>query len=459
MTPERWQQIDQLFHAALACGPVQRASFLAQSCAGDEPLREEVESLIASHEQADGFIETSASDVAAELLAMDQGKLEVGQNIGHYKILALLGAGGMAEVYLAQDTQLGRQIALKLLPTEFTLDPERVRRFEQEAHAASALNHPNIVTIHEIGCSNSSHFIATEFIDGETLRQRLTNNRLQLNEALDITTQIASALSAAHAAGIVHRDIKPENVMLRRDGFVKVLDFGLAKLTLHQQETIPTHPSRTSVVKTNPGMVMGTVQYMSPEQARGAEVDARADVWSLGVVLYETVTGRVLFEGETPSHVIVSILESQPSAFFAELDLPPALQGIISKALCKSRAERYQTAAELALDLKNLKQDLEVEARLKRSHRWEGSGGQAGPKSEELARPVSLAKVDLEASISGQADAVTPSQPEQGDLEPQPATAAGSWLRSHKRLLFAVAAVLLAALLSLAVLLLSLIHI
>ena len=246
MTPARWEQIKPLFHAALEHEPAQRATFLARACADDGPLRHEVESLLASHEQAESFIETPASDVAAELLAEAQSGLLAGQMVGPFTIAKVLATGGMGEVYLAEDTRLGRRIALKLLPAQFTTDAERVRRFEQEARAASALNHPNIVTIHEIGRADSTHFIATEFIDGETLREHNAGRALKLNEALDIATQVASALEAAHAAGIVHRDIKPENVMVRRDGIVKVLDFGLAKLALPQLLTRKRRPDQWS---------------------------------------------------------------------------------------------------------------------------------------------------------------------------------------------------------------------
>ena len=230
MTPERWQQIDQLFHEALACAPAQRAAFLQSACAGDESLRLEVESLISSHESNNSFIEKPAGDVAAEMLGTQNSRFTSGQQIGNYKIIRELGSGGMGEVYLALDTKLGRKVALKLLPEVFTADVDRVRRFEQEARAASALNHPNILTIHEIN-EDGLRFIATEFVDGQTLRQRLINGRIEINEALTISQQIASALAAAQSEGIIHRDIKPENVMLRHDGLVKVLDFGLAKLS------------------------------------------------------------------------------------------------------------------------------------------------------------------------------------------------------------------------------------
>ena len=365
MDPERWQQVDQLFHSALEREVGERAAFLAQACTGDDALLQEVESLVESHEQPDSFIESPAADLAAELLAGTEEVLAAGEAVGPYKIVSLLGEGGMGEVYLAQDERLGRQVALKLLPAQFTLDADRVRRFEQEARAVSALNHPNIVTIHEIGTSNSQHFITTEFIDGETLRQHIASKQLNLGDVLDIATQIASALAAAHAAGIVHRDIKPENVMLRRDGIVKVLDFGLAKLASQELAAVSTHRATPATVNTNPGMVLGTVQYMSPEQARGKDVDAGTDIWSLGVVLYEMVAGRVPFKGETQSHALVSLMELEPVPLTRYAKVPPGLERIVTKALRKTRDERYQTANDLARDLKSLKQELEIDARLK----------------------------------------------------------------------------------------------
>lgn len=372
MNPERWQQIEQLFHTALGQERGDRTAFLAQACMGDERLYDEVASLLASHEEATSFIEMPAGDAAAELLEERHTRLMPGTTVNRYKILGLLGKGGMGEVYLAEDTELRRRIALKMLPSGFTQDSDRVRRFVREAHAASALNHPNIVTIHEIGQLDDARFIVTEFIEGQTLRQQLNAGAMPLTEALNLAIQVASALEAAHASGIVHRDIKPENIMLRRDGYVKVLDFGLAKLT-ERPATDPEAALR-SQVKTNPGIVMGTVNYMSPEQARGQEVDARTDIWSLGVVLYEIVAGSVPFKGETTSHVVVALMESEPPPLALHSDVPEELGRIVTKALRKNTQERYLSASDLALDLKSLKQELDLGGWVKQSGEPDGSG-------------------------------------------------------------------------------------
>jgi serine/threonine-protein kinase len=387
MHPERWQQIDRLFHLALEQEPGQRPAFLAKACSGDKDLCSEIEALISAHEEAQSFIETPAFDLAAEMLTQGASGIGVGQSVGPYKIKSILGIGGMGEVYLAQDTRLGRPVALKILPRQFTIDAQRVHRFEQEARAASALNHPNIITIHEIGRINNTQFMVTEFVDGQTLRQRMMTAPISPPEALEIAIQVAGALDAAHAAGIVHRDIKPENIMLRADGYVKVLDFGLAKLTELPAGAVDSEAATRAHVKTDPGMVMGTVQYMSPEQARGRDVDARTDLWSLGVVLYEMVSGEVPFKGETPSHVVVSILESDPPVFAQPLDgLSSEFERIVIKTLRKSRKERYQAARELTLDLKSLKGELEVEARLQRSLEPEKFGAPRSLEALTVAR-------------------------------------------------------------------------
>jgi len=289
--------------------------------------------------------------------------------VSHYRILEKLGAGGMGVVYLAEDMKLGRKVAIKILSEEYTTNKDRLHRFEQEASAASNLNHPNILTIHEVGTDEGRHYIATEFIDGVTLRRKMAGSQLETSEILDIAIQVASALEEAHAAGIVHRDIKPDNVMVRRNGYVKVLDFGLAKLTETVDRSSSDGEASTRVmVQTDAGVVMGTSHYMSPEQARGKLVDARSDIWSLGVVIYEMVAGRTPFEGETSTDIIVAITQKEPPplARFAP-NVPAELDWIVMKALRKDRDERYQTIKELLTDLRRLKQRLEFESELERS--------------------------------------------------------------------------------------------
>lgn len=326
-----------------------------------------------------------------------------------YAMISFLGVGGMGEVYLAEDKKLGRKVAIKTLPAEFTNDKERLRRFQQEARSASALNHPNLLTIHEIGAESGSHFIAAEYIDGETLRARIKRGKLALDEALDVAQQAAFALTAAHGAGIVHRDIKPENIMVRHDGIVKVLDFGLAKLLEdHAREMIDHEADTRALVMTDPGKVLGTPAYMSPEQARGLDLDARTDIWSLGVVLYEMVAGRAPFHGETKSHTVVSILESEPPPVTTFAPAAPAeLQRIVRKALSKDRDSRYQTARDLMLDLKSLRRELDIQSELRRSSSAiskEASGVDETGSSEpepSLTEPDRVAEVAATDSNDG----------------------------------------------------------
>src|SRR5438067_4211772 len=368
MTPAQLQTVEEIFHAALNQKPEQVARFVDTACDGDELLRRKVEALLASHQRAGSFIETSSVGLATRIIENEQADLLVGQTFGHYKISKRIGSGGMGEVYLATDVTAGRRAALKLLPMRFTGDAERLKRFQQEARAVVALNHPNILTVYEIGEDHSTHYIASELIEGETLRQRLARGRMQVGEALDVEVQVASALAAAHEAGIVHRDINPGNIMLRRDGYVKVLDFGIAKLA--EQEVPATMPKDEALmlVETNVGSILGTVPYMSPEQACGAPVDKRTDIWSLGVVLYEMVTGHAPFIGNTPREVMTSILEKEPPPLTSYSKQSPAeLQEIISKALRKGRTERYQSASEILQALKNLRHNLELKDELERS--------------------------------------------------------------------------------------------
>ena len=360
MNAERWQQINDLFHSAAELAPKERAAFLEQACRGDESLCREVKSLLTSHERTKSFMEAPAFEVTPELLVRP-GAL-VGERIGHYRIESLIGVGGMGEVYLGWDEELGRKAALKLLPEHLMLDETQLSRFKTEARSASALNHPNILTVYEIGAEGDRQFIATEFIEGVTLRASLAGGRKNLPAALDIAVQVASALAAAHEAGVVHRDIKPENIMLRPDGYVKVLDFGIAKLSEQRPESV-FHERATAALQTRPGLVLGTGRYMSPEQARGQKVDARSDIWSLGVVLYEMVGGIPPFLGETPSDCIASILTTEPPPLSGVLgDVPSKLETILEKALRKNSHERYQTIKEMLADLRELKGELEAES-------------------------------------------------------------------------------------------------
>jgi len=393
MTPERWQQLKQIFQSALERKPADRSAFLAQACGDDVVLRNEVESLISSHDQAGDSIQAVAVEAATEVLELSDPI--IGKQIGHYLVTRRLGHGGMGEVFLAQDTTLGRSVALKLLRSDFTQDEDRVRRFRHEARAASALNHPNILTIHEIGQEGSLHFIATEYVEGETLRQHIAESRITLSQSLDLATQVASALSAAHQAGIVHRDIKPENVMLRTDGYVKVLDFGLAKLSEPKRlDTIsPTLPK----IETEPGVVMGTVSYMSPEQARGQVVDARTDIWSLGVVLYEMVAGRQPFEGGTASDVMSLILQREPLPLTRHApEVPAELERIVKKALRKDKEERYQLVKDLSIDLRSFRKDLEHEEEIERS-----SSPSSIPKSGQSTAAIAHTTSSAEYIVTG----------------------------------------------------------
>src|SRR5712692_4816975 len=312
--------------------------------------------------------------------------IAAGTKLGRYEIRSKIGEGGMGEVYLALDTELGRIVAIKILPEALASNQRRLERFIQEARAASALNHPHILTIYEIGTTGATHFIATELIDGEPLRQHIRKG-MKLAEILDIAIQAGSALAAAHEASIIHRDIKPENIMVRRDGYIKLLDFGLAKLT--EPSIIDSEAPTRAMVDTREGTVMGTANYMSPEQAQGTKVDARTDLWSLGAVLYEMVTGQVPFAGQTPTETISLILQKEPAPLTRYThEVPAELDRIVTKALTKDREARYQTAKDLLIDLRNLKRKLEVDAEIDRTVPSElraGSSTSGGPGTPATA--------------------------------------------------------------------------
>ena len=360
MDPRRWEQIDKLLEEALEREPGERATFVAHACGGDEELRKTVEELLAAHEKAGSFGETPAVEMAARAMIEGPGRSLVGKRLGPHEILSLIGRGGMGEVYRARDTRLDRIDALKVLPVEVAADPERIRRFVREAKAASALNHPNIATIYEIGESEGIHWISMELVEGETLTQRFKENSLGAPEILDIGIQVCEALEKAHGKGIIHRDIKPANIMLTPEGQVKVLDFGLAKITRPEgQAATATVSSETHTV---PGMVMGTARYMSPEQVLGQSVDRRTDIFSLGAVLYEMATGQPPFAGETASAVFDAIVHEKPVwPPRARATIPEELRRIIHKSLEKFREMRYQSASDLCTDLKHLKRDMDSE--------------------------------------------------------------------------------------------------
>ncbi len=353
MNIERLNQIEEIYHVVLESPAADRDALLGKLCRDDVELRNEVESLLAFERRPDNFLSEPPGELVAELFAQKASRSNLtGQEISHYKVDILLGSGGMGEVYLAEDTKLRRKVALKILPPQFSADLERKKRFEKEARAVSALNHPNIITIFEIEECDNYSFIATEFIDGPTLRERILEKPLPWRDAVKIAIQIAGALESAHSVGIIHRDIKPANIMLRRDGIVKVLDFGLAKLTA------PDSGDFESRELTLPHRVMGTLNYMSPEQALGERIDARTDIFSFGVVLYEMLTARLPFSSASDAPLNnVAVEGTLPSVSELSSDIPATLDQIVKHALRKDRDLRYQTFADLRGDLKGLLRD------------------------------------------------------------------------------------------------------
>src|SRR5258708_7293101 len=336
-TSDKVAAVEQLMHEAMQLAPADRESFIANI--SDTGIRDEVASLLAADAETVSGIGTAVGDAAARTSEPLAGRL-----LGHFRILRPLGHGAMGEVYLAEDLKLGRQVALKLLPVEFQHDAERVRWFEREARAAAALNHPNIVIVHEVGESDGRTFIASEFIEGETLAERLSRGAPSVTETAQMGAQIASALAAAHQAGIVHRDLKPANIMLRPDGNLKVLDFGLARLSRPLGAFASGDETETMTV---PGRIMGTLSYMSPEQARGEIADARSDLWSLGIVLYECLAGRRPFEAASHSEVIAGILEHDPAPVRSfNRPVPSALSDLGSQLLVKDREQRLGSGDE-----------------------------------------------------------------------------------------------------------------
>ena len=366
MSNENWNQAKQLFADAMKVAPENRLAFLDEVCRGDAETRREVESLLASLDDAGSFMQQPAAHEVADFIRQNK-PLEAGRSFGHYEIVRQIGAGGMGEVYLAKDTKLDRRVAVKILNEKFAKHESNLQRFTKEAKAASALNHPNILVIHEIGESDDTHFIVSEFVEGETLREILNQSLPELPQILEIAIQIANALTSAHAAHIVHRDIKPENIIVRPDGFVKILDFGLAKLI--SQKAIGLETSAVKQNETAKGVILGTVNYMSPEQAKGGQIDGRTDIFSFGALIYEMIAGQTPFAGDSMSETFANLINAEPSPLvrFAP-DVPEELQRIVAKMLRKKKTERYQTMQDLLTDLKNLRENLTFDKRLEKSH-------------------------------------------------------------------------------------------
>lgn len=340
MTAERWRQIEEIYESVTDASPLLRNDILLEACGEDDALRREVESLVQASEGAGDFLSLNELHQHIRELSLPEAKAELEKTAGRFKILSVIGSGGMGNVYLALDEELNRRVALKILPAQFASDEERIARFRREARAASALNHPNIVTVFDVGRTGDTWYIATEFIEGVTLRTRLEQGTMSTDEALNVAVQCAAALEAAHKASILHRDVKPENLLLRPDGLVKIVDFGLARSLKDRKEAAENDATRT-------GAVFGTPRYMSPEQARAQHLDTRTDIFSLGAVTYEMIAGRPAFAGTTAAEIFANLLDAEPKALTSR-----GLNFIVQKALAKDRGVRYQTVADFAVDLK-----------------------------------------------------------------------------------------------------------
>ena len=356
---DHWTAVKRIHQGALDVPPVERAAFVAASCGGDETMLRDVQSLLSYEADAESFLERPALDVAAESPAEGHEQTLVGTTLSHYHVLSLLGAGGMGEVYLALDRRLDRTVALKILPVDLARDPERMQRFEREARAASALNHPNVATIHDVGESGGLHFIVMEHVEGETLAARIAGRPFSPPDVIDVAVQAADALDVAHAKGITHRDVKPANLMVTSRGHLKVLDFGVAKM--RPRDESGSGGEWTVAPDTAIGRVIGSGPYMSPEQITGGEVDARSDVFSLGVVIYQMATGQLPFSGATRDELMKAILHAPPESIVRlNGQMPSALERIAFKCLEKRTEDRYQSARELLTDLWPLKRQLEA---------------------------------------------------------------------------------------------------
>ena len=350
MKPERWKQVDELLEAALECPSTERASFLDRACAGDDELRRELESLIISDGHSEVFIESPPARMASDLFNNNQSKLVAGKRIAHYEILGQLGSGGMGEVYLAKDTKLDRNVAIKLLPPELVVDEQAKKRFLREAKAAAKLDHPNICSIYEVNEEAGRSFIVMQYVEGETLAGRIQRKPVDLHEAIHVSVQVADALALAHSRGVIHRDIKPANIIITPQGQAKVLDFGLAKVV--PDKALSQTQADTASLLTKPGVIMGTVGYMSPEQVRAEEVDHRSDIFAFGAILYEMLAGRRAFQGDSAIETMNAILkEDPPKISESQREVPPVLVRVVQHCLEKRREDRFQSMADVAFYL------------------------------------------------------------------------------------------------------------
>jgi len=391
MVHSDWQRVREIFDSALRKQPADRQDYVNRVCGEDKQLLREVESLFSSLDHSDSFMETPAIVQVADLIA--NGAFETGKRFGHYELTRRIGAGGMGQVYLAQDLKLDRQVAIKILNDELSRDEANLKRFVREAKAASALNHPNIIVIHEIGESEGVHYLVSEFIEGKTLREVLTQAQMSVTEVIDAAIQIAGALTAAHGVHLVHRDIKPENVMVRPDGYLKVLDFGLAKLVEKKLSFLGFEEPTVQLGQTAKGMILGTVHYMSPEQAKGQDVDERTDIFSLGAVMYEMLAGKAPFAGDSMPETFANLINTEPQPLsHVAANVPDELQRIVTKALRKNQDQRYQTMKDLMTDLRDLRENLSLEGRLDGFLSTNPNIATSSPESLAAARPTSSAE-------------------------------------------------------------------